>query len=982
MLAWNGRVYFSAFQTPNPRLPAGGWSIWATNATPEGTLQVSNLSVLPGATAAEQRLVATTPEALWFLTNPDTGARLWRTSGTAQTTTLINTNTLSNFQPPAPIGSRLVFLNGSIVMSAGNTSTEAATLYSNPRATPTYSAFSRLDTPAGPLLVFASNAFNPAGTETRTEIVATNGTPAGTRIIRELVFLGTNSVAFITRFVTLDGKAYFTSGDATRGTDVFVTDGTPEGTVMHTHVAPGSGSSPLTGVVGTAGGKVYAGSPTGQLLAGTALPGTFIPIADLGFSASGFPLVDLNGKALFGARYSLQQPALDLGTEPYVSDGTPENTTILDDILTNLGKSSLGDTTTIAILGTPPNARAVFAASPNISSSKNLYRTDGISDNFEQVAGTSLFPTPTTVWPDGDRAFFVANTSASQSQLWAVGPTGAPWQVSTISAYGGPHPSRPIPLQSPNGRCLLFAATDDMNGREPWITNITYTGAYRLLDIAGGSQPTIVSAITPLERGVLFGASQTADQRRTIYRWGGSRSGPMYLAGSDENGYPIRSISNALSAPHGAYIVARLEYGDISSLCYTNGSDLGVRGLTASTGNLRDVVRLTQASEQSTGIAGVVLGENIVFEGYTISLGVEPCIANDGSSQAGILRDIFPGSGSSTPRGFTRFNGRVLFFADAPGSGREPWVTNGTDVGTIPLADLLPGTGSSEIPGTVNPGRPAFVEFGQRAYFVASTSPALPSSLFSTDGTPAGTRSEPLGSTILSGADPALAANASSLFFFGSSPSLGDELYAIDSVGAGPRLVREIFPGTTQAVGPLQTLNASFIVFSGPFDAGSGVRPWFSGGSAGNTSPFTFTIENETPTSVIPGPTFEQRTFFVAMLPSSRAALCSFTTDPNAPCVIGVYPAGSPTTTPPWGLTLVGSRLFLAPPDPTYGTEPTVIEVCPADFNNDGTRAPEDFFEFLSGYFARGSAADLNGDSLFTPADVFLFLKNYIAGGC
>ncbi|CAN5834913.1 hypothetical protein BH11PLA1_BH11PLA1_22300 [soil metagenome] len=76
-------------------------------------------------------------------------------------------------------------------------------------------------------------------------------------------------------------------------------------------------------------------------------------------------------------------------------------------------------------------------------------------------------------------------------------------------------------------------------------------------------------------------------------------------------------------------------------------------------------------------------------------------------------------------------NGKVYFSPNMPGLGVEPWVSDGTAVGTVLLADIVSGSGGSA------PQR--FTPAGTRTVFTAQTSGASTRVLYATDGTAAGT---------------------------------------------------------------------------------------------------------------------------------------------------------------------------------------------------------------------------------------------------
>jgi hypothetical protein len=53
---------------------------------------------------------------------------------------------------------------------------------------------------------------------------------------------------------------------------------------------------------------------------------------------------------------------------------------------------------------------------------------------------------------------------------------------------------------------------------------------------------------------------------------------------------------------------------------------------------------------------------------------------------------------------------------------------------------------------------------------------------------------------------------------------------------------------------------------------------------------------------------------------------------------------------------------------------------CAADFNNDGVVNSQDFFDFLSAFFAGTPSADFNGDGTINSQDFFDFLTAFFAG--
>ncbi|MGE4198543.1 MAG: GC-type dockerin domain-anchored protein, partial [Phycisphaerales bacterium] len=54
--------------------------------------------------------------------------------------------------------------------------------------------------------------------------------------------------------------------------------------------------------------------------------------------------------------------------------------------------------------------------------------------------------------------------------------------------------------------------------------------------------------------------------------------------------------------------------------------------------------------------------------------------------------------------------------------------------------------------------------------------------------------------------------------------------------------------------------------------------------------------------------------------------------------------------------------------------------VCIADFNNDGRVNSQDFFDFITAFFALNQAADVNLDGAINSQDFFDFLTGLFAG--
>jgi len=108
----------------------------------------------------------------------------------------------------------------------------------------------------------------------------------------------------------------------------------------------------------------------------------------------------------------------------------------------------------------------------------------------------------------------------------------------------------------------------------------------------------------------------------------------------------------------------------------------------------------------------------LIFTGADNSNAYE-LFRSDGTSGAGtgLLKDIYPGgvpANSSNPAFLTKV-GNIVLFAATTANGTELWKTDGTNLGTVLVKDLFPGT---DINGFQNNGNPTnLVNFNGTLFF-------------------------------------------------------------------------------------------------------------------------------------------------------------------------------------------------------------------------------------------------------------------------
>ena len=113
------------------------------------------------------------------------------------------------------------------------------------------------------------------------------------------------------------------------------------------------------------------------------------------------------------------------------------------------------------------------------------------------------------------------------------------------------------------------------------------------------------------------------------------------------------------------------------------------------------------------------------------SHGREPWVSDGSSLGTHMVKNISPGSYGSMPRDFTALGGQVYFTAADGSTGRELWVTDGTSVGTHQVQDIRPGRKSAN-PTDLTP-------VGSTLFFTANDGGTTGPQLWKSDGTADGT---------------------------------------------------------------------------------------------------------------------------------------------------------------------------------------------------------------------------------------------------
>ncbi len=721
----------------------------------------------------------------------------------------------------------------------------------------------------------------------------TDGTEGGTVLVHRLAGLRLAGEQAYT-----DGnRLWFSPYEFGYGNEPWVSDGTPTGTYRVADIRPGQDSgmpsSTLYGLWRTFNGATYFRADDGihgaelWVTDGTA-QGTHLVVdgyaGALGLEPSG--LTELNGRLLFVANRG------QFGAEWWSTDGTAGGTSQVSG-----WQVMRTDRDSLAVLGNKLLFRGLHPLYGN-----ELFVTDGTAAGTGMVKdirpGPSASPNgPMVVW--NGAVWWNTSDGTSGSELWRTDGTEAGTSMVVEVCPGSAGGVRDGITVLPNG--LLFGGRSDaLQGWEPWITDGTPAGTHAVADIRPGPDGSLIGGFSPIGNEAWF-AAYTEATGVEAWRTDGTTAGTALVADlgrSTADSDPLapaadsglRLVFHATDAAHGrepwitdgtpegtrlwfdaepgnrwssppraARFGDRTWWTNQRALFTTNllGEDrrsiLGIEGIGA------DIVELVGRYFFGRGVAlwssdGTPGGTSQVLDLQTSFYAVGPTDL----TAAGEYLYFFASSGSLGPAGLfvsdgtrtgTRLEIPSAFGIGAP-SGNQSVLALGDRalVRTLTLASfqaqlwILDGTNRTLLANLQAPARPTEMVASPRAgeaLFVARDA-SHGDELWVTDGTPAGTQLlldiQP--GTV--GSEPLDLTPAGALVFFSADDGVhGRELWVTDGTALGTRMVGDTVPGSgslrAQALLPLG--DATAIAFQGEDTFGREL--WTSDGTAAGTMRLT-----------------------------------------------------------------------------------------------------------------------------------------------
>jgi ELWxxDGT repeat protein len=651
----------------------------------------------------------------------------------------------------------------------------------------------------------------------------TDGTAAGTVLLKR--FPGQGGLPEFspdTRFAVLGPRAYFVADDGVVGSELWTTDGTPAGTTLVADVRPGS-TGGLNFFLGVFDGRLIFsaqdGIGTSQIFItdGTASGTSALTSFGVFSLIGGPPLFAIaDDRFYFVARDDVPEIRI------WVSDGTPGGT----HALTNPGIPAPSFSTPHFF--TRVGNRVLYSDGPG------FWRIDLATNAIDALTWNDPVHGPRQVSATappialGGLALLISEGPVAGSlELWRTdGTSGGTFKVGGIHAGPAPIELREGAVFSKVGDKAIYLADDGVNGQQLWSSDGSIANTVQLTNV---SLPGFSQIATPLGTVGDVGYYMLPDGPNattlSVWRSDGTIAGTHKIAG-----LPAVEI---LSAPP-----ARVAGDGTSAFLYQfRSSDDAM------------LWKYNPASEQLTQLRSSVRafpgdmffhdGQRLYYTENDRVTGNEPHVSDGTVAGTRLLRDIVSqgtADNGSAPNEFVEFAGRAVFAATHDDTGRELWISDGTEAGTTLLADLNPGFASSNpsrlvvangalyffatdandvshfmrlasptdqpeiiadlTPPFVNPqlcARDTPVAFGGNVYFPASAGFGLQVFLWKSDGTAAGTMRVTNTNEITT---PCELTVYNDRLYFGALGNFGKQLYSTDGTSAGTVKVSALAGGT------------------------------------------------------------------------------------------------------------------------------------------------------------------------------------------
>jgi ELWxxDGT repeat protein len=349
--------------------------------------------------------------------------------------------------------------------------------------------------------------------ETGRALFVSDGTTEGTQLVTD-VFPENNSqsrfyFSNLDNLTEFDGKLYFTSDNGESGKELFVTDGTAEGTQLVKDINPGedpygNNNSSNPDYLTEFNGKLYFSANDGEngeglfVSDGTAEGTQLLVNIDQGTGDYGSQFDDFStGNPFeFNDKLYFKGNNGESGEELFVTDGTAEGTQLVKDI--NPGEDPYGNNNS----STPGNFvefndKLYFSANDG-ENGEGLFVSDGTAEGTQLLVdlnpkgeenGYNYASRLSELVEFDDKLYFAAGDGESRELYVSDGTAEGTQLLVDLSPgenqYGNSYSSDPNDLVEFNGK-LYFTANDGEHGTELFVSDGTAEGTQLVADLNPG----------------------------------------------------------------------------------------------------------------------------------------------------------------------------------------------------------------------------------------------------------------------------------------------------------------------------------------------------------------------------------------------------------------------------------------------------------------------------------------------------------------
>jgi len=413
-------------------------------------------------------------------------------------------------------------------------------------------------------------------------------------------------------------------------------------------------------------------------------------------------IAEYKGKLYFAANDGVH------GTELWTTDGTENGTVLVKDIFPGAAGS---DCQHFYIV----NDYLLFTATTSLGI--ELWRTDGTAAGtvlVKDINAGSASGIPATWGPSiavkyyvwNDVLYFAGNNGVSGEELWrSDGTESGTYLVKDIEPFFGVNGhGDPENFAEHNG--LLYFSASGLDGAELWVTDGTGAGTKQVANISAsfGSDP---NSLVSCNGYLLFVASANFSDPE-LWRSNGTQAGTAMVKNINPTGGGLQTQPNATEQ--------RLV--KIGNTVYFSANN-GVNGieLWKSDGTEAGTSMVKDASTDNPGYAPqnfAVLNDVLYYKYENPAHGQELWRSDGTEAGTYMVKDMTPGPFGSfaLPTSIAAVGDKLFFGAANSGSpfNIELWKSDGTEAGTVLVADLFPA-------GSSYPSR--FVEYQDYMVFVA-----------------------------------------------------------------------------------------------------------------------------------------------------------------------------------------------------------------------------------------------------------------------